>query len=111
MIPEAAETSALVRHLLTTIDNSKAKAGGGGGPLLSEASQAKLRVKAGSGVGRSCECAAKSVVPGRLNGWRTVEVLSDNSSSNGHRCTQRRSGGSCQRLKKPKHAAQNLTFE
>lgn len=99
MIPEAAETSALVKHLLTTIDNSKAKVGGGGSPLLPEASQAKLRVKAGSSVGRSCECTGKSVVSGRLYGWRTVEVLSDNSPSNEHRCTHRRSRESCQRLK------------
>lgn len=69
-------------------------------PLRSEASRAKLRVKAGSSVGRSCERAGKSVVPGRLHGWRTVEVLSANSSSNEPRCTHRRSRGSCQRLKK-----------
>lgn len=99
MITEAAETSALVRHL-PTIDNSQAKVGGGGSPPLSEASQAKLRVMAGSSVGRSCECGGKSVVPGRLYGWRTVEVLSDNSSSKEHRCTHRRSRGSCPRLKK-----------
>lgn len=68
-------------------------------PLRSEASRAKLGVKAGSSVGRSCERAGKSVVPGRLHGWRTVEVLSANSSSNEPRCTHRRSRGSCQRLK------------
>lgn len=100
MIPKAAEAYALVRPFLATIDNSKAKAGGGGSPLRSEASRAKLRVKAGSSVGRSCERAGKSVVPGRLHGWRTVEVLSANSSSNEPRCTHRRSTGSCQRLKK-----------
>lgn len=99
-ISKVAETYALVRPFLATIDKSKAKAGGGGSPLRSQASRAKPRVKAGSSVGRSCERAGKSVVPGRLHGWRTVEVLSANSPSNEPRCTHRRSRGSCQRLKK-----------
>lgn len=47
-----------------TDNNSKAKVGGGGSPLLPEASQAKLRVKAGSSVGRSCECTGKMLCQG-----------------------------------------------
>lgn len=68
-IPEAAETSALGRHLLT-IDNSKAKVGRGGRPLPPEASQAKLRVQAGSSssVGRSCECTDKCCQGGCMGG-------------------------------------------
>lgn len=68
MIPEAAETYALVRPSLATIDNSKAKGRGGGkaARCVQRAGRAKVGGKAGSSVGRSCERAGKSVVPGRL---------------------------------------------